>query len=260
MGQTYRAMTAAHVADLVQMLHDEHGVRYFAIFDANFAQDVARVTTFCEEILRRNLKILLDLPTGLPINATAPAMIEALAAAGMIRTCISVETGDDFIRNDVMHKGVEREEIFKVVGSLRRYPQIFLFTDYVMGMPEDTRESLEASCRLIDELDTDEISLSIAAPYPGTKLFEQCLRDNLLMPDMVRDRLYETDWYSHANVNRFYIKPYRLDLATLSAYRDRIMALRQVKVAAYRQRMKTYFGIEPQPRTDRYDAAMRPGA
>jgi anaerobic magnesium-protoporphyrin IX monomethyl ester cyclase len=244
MGQKYRAMTARHVVDMVQRLHDEHGVRYFAIFDANFAQDVPRVVEIGREITRRNLKILLDLPTGLPINATAPALIDALAEAGLIRTCISVETGDDFIRNDVMRKGVERDEIFHVVASIRRYPQISLLTDFVMGMPEDTRESLEASCRLIAELDTDDITLSIATPYPGTALFEQCRRDNLFLPDVPADRLYETDWYSHANIDRFYIRPYRLDLDALGAYRDRILALRAGKIAAYERRMATYFGVD----------------
>lgn len=257
MGLKYRAMTAAHVVDLIQMLYDEHGVRYFAIFDANFAQDTARVLAICDEITRRNLNILLDLPTGLPINATAMKMIDALAEAGLIRTCISVETGDDYIRNDVMHKEVKHEEIFHVVDSIRRYPHIFLLTDFVMGMPEDTAASLEASCRLIEDMDTDDITLSIATPYPGTKLFEQCARDKLFLPDIDCDRLYETDSYSHANVNRFYLKPYQLDPDTLSRYRDRILALRQVKMAAYRQRMKTRFGVDPQSMRAGYGAAVQ---
>lgn len=243
MGQGYRPMRAGHVADLVQMLHEERGARYFAIFDANFAQDTQRVIDICREITRRNLDILLDLPTGLPINSTAAAMVDALAEAGLIRTCISVETGDDYIRNTVMRKHVEHEEISQVVASIRRYPQISLLTDFVIGMPEDTPESLETSCRLMEDLDTDDIALSIATPYPGTELFEQCRRDGLFLPDMDLERLYETDWYSHANLNRFYLKPYALDLDTLSAYRDRIFAMRQRKIAAYEERMRTHFGI-----------------
>lgn len=258
MGQAYRALTATHVVDLMQMLHDEHGAGYFAIYDANFAQDTARVLAICDEIARRNLKILLDLPTGLPINATATAMIDALAEVGLIRTCISVETADDFIRNSVMHKGVDRAEIGQVVAAIRRYPHIFLVTDFVIGMPEDTRESLESSYQLGAALDTDDIALSIATPYPGTKLFEQCLRDKLLLPDLVGDRLYETEGYSHANQTRFYLKPYRLDLDTLSDYRDRILALRPAKMAAYGQRMKAWFGIDSQSMIERYAEAVQP--
>ncbi len=243
MGPRYRPMSAARVVDMMQMLCEGHGVRYFAIFDANFAEDTARVLDICNEIARRNLKVLLDLPTGLPINATAATLIDALAEVGLIRTCISVETGDDFIRNSVMRKQVDRDEILTVVASIRRHPFICLLTDFVIGMPEDTKESLETSCRLIAELDTDDIALSIATPYPGTKLFEQCVRDKLFVTDVVCDRLYEADWYSHSNLSRFYIKPYNLDLDTLSAYRDRILAMRQAKMDAYSQRMNVHFGV-----------------
>jgi anaerobic magnesium-protoporphyrin IX monomethyl ester cyclase len=259
MGQKYRPMSAARVVDMMQMLHEEHGVGYFAIFDANFAQETDRVLAICEQIVQRNLNILIDLPTGLPINSTATAMVDALAQAGMIRTCISVETADEFIRNTVMQKHVDHEEIFAVVAALRRHPQIALVTDFVIGVPEDTRESLDASCRLIEDLDTDDIALSIATPYPGTELFEQCRRDRLFLPDMNLDRLYETDWYSHANLNRFYLKPYALDLDALNTYRDRILALRQVKMAAYQQRMKAQFGIEAEPMWTNQAAAVPAG-
>jgi radical SAM superfamily enzyme YgiQ (UPF0313 family) len=258
MGQKYRPLSAAHVVDMIQMLYDEHGVRYFAIFDANFAQDVDRVIEICNEIIKRDLNLLMDLPTGLPINAAATALVDALAEAGLIRTCISVETGDDFIRNTVMRKHVDQEEIFTVVAAIRQYPQIALLTDFVIGMPEDTERSLETSCRLIADLDTDDIALSLATPYPGTELFEQCRRDRLFLPDMNLDRLYETDWYSHANLNRFYLKPYALEVDTLIAYRDRILSLRQGKIAAYERRMKTHFGVDSESvREPRHHRATR---
>ncbi len=155
-----------------------------------------------------------------------------------------METGDEFIRNSIMLKQVDHDEIFRVVSAIRRYPHIFLLTDFVIGMPEDTEESLERSCQLIADLDTDGITLSIATPYPGTNLFEQCVRDKLFLPDILCDHLYEADWYSHSNVHKFYIKPYNLNLKMLSAYRDRILDMRKDKIAAYEKRMKTYFGID----------------
>jgi len=168
-----------------------------------------------------------------------------------------VETADDYIRNTIMRKQVKQEEIFAVVAAIRRHRQIALVTDFVIGMPEDTQESLETSCRLIADLDTDDIALSIATPYPGTKLFEQCTRDQLFLSDIDCDRLYETDWYSHANVNRFYLKPYQLDLDTLGAYRDRILALRKEKIAAYEKRMKTRIGIDFHAVRENHDGSVR---
>jgi anaerobic magnesium-protoporphyrin IX monomethyl ester cyclase len=244
MGLRHRPRSAARVADELQMLHEKHGVRYFAFFDANFAQDPLRVIALCNEILKRNLRLTLDLPTGLPFNAATPEMVDALAAAGLIRTCVSVESGDAHIRNEVMGKNIEEDDMFAVVAAVRRHPQIFLVTDYVLGMPEDTEESLEASCELIERLDTDDIALCLATPYPGTRLYEQCVRDDLFLPGIDRSRLWEADWYCHNNLNRFVIKPYQLNLETLTAYRDRILAFRASKRRSYRNRMQDRFEVE----------------
>ena len=240
MGHRHRPRSPERVADDLQMLHEKHGVQYFTFFDANFAHDPQRVISICHEIQRRNLRIFLDLPTGMPVSSAAGEMIDALAAAGLIRTCISVESGDAYIRNHIMGKNIAEDEIFKLVAAVRRHPQIFLLTDFVLGMPEDTEATVEASCKLIEDMDTDDIALSIATPYPGTKLFQQCVRDNLFMPGIDRSRLWESDWYSHANVDRFTIRPYKLDTDALMAYRDRILALRENKIHSYRERMQKW--------------------
>ncbi len=245
MGPRYRAQDPKRIVDMIQRLHERHGVRCIAIYDANFAQIPERVLKICEEIKKRSLTLSIDLPTGLPINRGTEEMIEALVAVGLFRTCISVESGDAVIRNEVMMKAVEQEDIFRVVRAIRRHPQVFLLSDFVMGMPEDTRESLEASYRLIENLDTDDITLSLATPYPGTELYSQCARENLFH-DVDRDNLWKADWYNHNHTGRFVIKPHDLEIEVLADYRDRILGLRQRKIAGYHHRMKTVFGFDSQ--------------
>ena len=76
--------------DMIQRLHEGNDVRCFAIYDANFALDPHRVTSICREIDKRNLRIIIDLPTGLPIHEAVDEVLDALASVGLIRTCISV--------------------------------------------------------------------------------------------------------------------------------------------------------------------------
>ena len=241
MGRAYRPLPALRVVQMIQTLYEEHGIAYFAIFDANFAEDVGRVLDICDEIAKRNLKISLDMPTGLPISKASRTMIDALAGVGLIRTCISVESGDQIIRNQVMLKNIEEEEIFNVANAIRQYPQIFLLTDFVLGMPEDTEKSVAASTQLIEKLDIDDISLTIATPYPGTQLYEQCLRDQLFFdPEDVRE-FWHLNKYSHNNVHDFVIKPYHLGREELNRQRDQILDLRRGKQEGYKKRMDKYF-------------------
>ena len=250
MGYRHRPMSANKVVDMLQWLYETKAIHTFVIYDANFAQDFKRVITICDEIQRRNIKLTLDLPTGLPLNKTAKEMIDALAGVGLIRTCVSVESGDISIRNDVMKKKIMEDEALDVIKAIRKYPQIFLMTDFVMGMPEETIKSLDASVGLMESLDTDDIDLSIAAPYPGTELFAQCVRDNLFFSDININMLYCSTEYSHSNRNRFIIKPYKLDIDTLSRYRDKILLLRKNKIQAYHNRMKKIYGVDSLYRTN----------
>jgi radical SAM superfamily enzyme YgiQ (UPF0313 family) len=243
MGPFYRSLSAVKVVDLMQNLIENYDVYYFVIFDANFAQESGRVIDICNEICRRKLKICLDIPTALPINSAAPEIIDALAEVGLIRTCISIESGDDNIRNKIMKKNVKNDDIFKVVEAIRHHPQIFLLVDFVIGMPEDTVESLEESCGIIADLDCDDIVLFIATPYPGTKLWRQCERENLYFPDIDIKNFWMAEGYSHVNNKCFIIKPYDLDMDTLQDYRDRILSYRDIKLSAYHKRMKRVFNI-----------------
>lgn len=244
MGMTYRYLDVATTADLIQRLYETYSVRTFVIYDANFTHKTKRVIELCEEITKRNLKLNLDLPTGLPLNLSSLEIIDALVGAGLIRTCVSMESGDGYIRNEVMKKRISEDEALTTINRIRKYPQVFMMTDFVMGMPEETIESLEASVKFIECLDTDDIDLSISTPYPGTALFDQCEREGLFFSNVDKDLLYCSTDYSHANRNIFTIKPYQVDLETLKYYRDRILEMRPLKIKSYHNRMKSIFGIE----------------
>lgn len=244
MGSRHRTMSSIKVVDMIQSLYEQYNTKCFAIFDANFSQDVSRVIDICNEIEKRNIKICLDLPTGIPINKSSREMIDALVSIGLIRTGISIESGDTYVRNEIMKKNVEEEDIFILIEDVRRHPHVHLLVDFVMGMPEDTKEGLETSCKLIEQIDVDSLALSVATPYPGTPLYKQCVEQNLFFDDINHKELWTGEWFTHANINKFIIKPPALDLETLQIYRDRIIKLRDKKVINYKKRMKELFNVD----------------
>jgi len=219
MGPRYRPRSAEHVLDEMEFLYHEHQTRYFEIMDDNFTLNKKRTLEICRGLIKRNLDIQFRTPNGLSINSLDEETVEALAEAGLVWAFIAVESGSDFIRNQVMGKRLERRKIFEVVRAFKRQPQIILRGMFIMGMPEDTTESLMATYRLIEELEMDDCSVANATPFPGTPLYEQCLRENRLLYGGLGhwndDRVFTSN-----KGGDFFIKPENMTLPELARWRN----------------------------------------
>ena len=80
------------------------------------------------------------------------------------------------------------EEYQNLSHLLNKYKDLGKFdftTLFVIGMPQETHESLKATTDIILDLKLDKIAMGFAIPYPGTKLFEVCKRDNLFMKSIL---------------------------------------------------------------------------
>ncbi len=233
MGTRFRTRSAEEVFKEIEYLYKEHNVRYFNIMDDNFTLDKKRVKQICKYIIDANLDLSFDMPNGIMTTTLDDDVIDALAEAGFAYCFLAIESGSDFIRNKVMHKQLSLDTIFRVIESFRRHPQIHLAAFFLMGMPEETRETLEETYSLIEKLDLDSFKMSVATPFPGTKLFDQCLRDNLFLVDKatLNSLWCNTDWYQRIlNVNPpFFLKPYKMDIAELEDYANKFEAQRHQK-------------------------------
>ena len=243
MGREYRALNPKNVVDLMQSLYEYVGAHYFAFFDANFTQDPPRVMQICNEIKRRDLKFQIDLPTGFPINVSSEEMVTALVEIGLIRTGISIESGDKYIRNDVMKKNVAQEAIFNIVDMVRKFPQVIFLVDIVIGMPEDTKETIETTYQIVEQLDIDEIVICTATPYGGTPLYEQCVKEHLFFEGVDPSLFWCSEGFSHHEVDGYIIKPYALEIEDLEGFKKRFQDLRVIKNNRYKKRMLDVFGV-----------------
>ena len=61
------------------------------------------------------------------------------------------------------------------------------FAFFIYGYPGETVQTMDQTTRYAIELDPDFANFYPAVPYPGTALYEKCVRDGLLRPE-------EADW------------------------------------------------------------------
>jgi len=224
MGPRWRPRSATNVVDEIEYFYNKYNQNHFLFMDDNMTLGKARTLEICREIVKRGLNIQFETPNGISINTLDEEVMEAMVSAGLVRVSLAIESGSDYIRNSIMKKRLDRKKIFEIVKFTKKYKQLYTKAFFIIGMPEETKETLEETYRMIKEIDVDRVYIHNVVPYPGTKLFEQALRDNLFV-DISVDNLYKSPDLYVANWKRIFIKPYNLSLDDLRKFRFKCESL-----------------------------------
>lgn len=218
MGKKHRKRSIKAIIDEIELLHKEYGVNYFSFMDDQLTLNRAHTIELCDEMIKRKLEIVWDTPNGLWINSLRENVIAKMAEAGLARASLAVEHGDDYIRNEVIGKNLERKRVIEVANLLKKY-KIMSHGQFIMGFPEDTNETLKNSYDFINEIQLDKVGVGTLIPFPETKLYEQVVKDNLFFETPNFKELWKKP-VSQGQGN-FIIKPYKMNLSELEYWRQK---------------------------------------
>lgn len=112
---------------------------------------------------------------------TSYETLKAMKEGGLRLLVVGFETGDPQILKNI-HKGATLELARRFVKWCRQL-DIKMHGTFMVGLPGETRQSLQASMRFACELDPDTIQVSLATPYPGTEFYEFCRERGYLQDD-----------------------------------------------------------------------------
>ena len=65
-----------------------------------------------------------------------------MAEAGLVYANLAIEHGDEYMRNKIIGKALDRKKIFEVAALFKKY-KVMGIGLYIMGFPEDTNETLQ---------------------------------------------------------------------------------------------------------------------
>src|SRR5438552_9511608 len=142
--------------------------------------------------------------------------LKAMADAGARLLIVGFESGDDQILKNIK-KGATVEMARTFAKNCKKLG-IRVHGDFIIGLPGETKETIQKTIELAKELDSETIQVSIAHAYPGTELHQQLERShipiNLLMADSHGHQLPHIEYPKLSRqemmsaVNRFYDEYY----------------------------------------------------
>lgn len=104
--------------------------------------------------------------------------LKELKANGLRLLLVGFESGNQQIL-DRIRKGLKLDMAREFMRNCHRLG-IKVHGTFVIGLPIETRETIEETIRFAQELDPHTIQVSIAAPYPGTELYRQAVANGWL--------------------------------------------------------------------------------
>ncbi len=147
-------------------------------------------------------------------NATASSVTDETAQrlrdAGCYEVRIGLESGNDHLRRDVLGKKATREDILNAFRRLRE-AGIDSYSFNMIGLPYETRETIEDTIRLNQLARPDELFCSVFQPYPGTRLYDLCR---------------EKGWFTGRTVGSYFENEYVLDQPGVS--RQEVLYYREI--------------------------------
>jgi len=232
-GKRIRYRSPENVIEEMKTYIDRYGLTYFNITDDNLTINRNRVIRLMNLIVKENMNIQFSTENGVYLNTLDEEVLDAMSSAGLARLHLAFETGSDYIRNKVIGKRLYNKKIDELKNDLMKdkYHHIYLYGYFVIGFPEETEETLEETYQLITSFPLDNYSVFYATPYPGTKLYDQCLKERLFLEDY----FYNVDsLVNQVDVGQMvkglpFIKPYNLDLSKLIEFKNKTLDYMQKK-------------------------------
>jgi radical SAM superfamily enzyme YgiQ (UPF0313 family) len=165
-GHRYRVRSPENVAaEMAYLKKCFPQVREFFFDDHTFTANLPRA----REIAKRLA------PLGLTWSCNSRANLEydtirQFKDSGLRLFLVGYESGNADILQRIK-KGVTTEEMRRFTRSCHR-AGVVIHGTFILGLPIETRETIEESIRFAQDLDVFSIQVSLAAPYPGTELYE----------------------------------------------------------------------------------------
>ena len=164
----------------LEKLSNEYGVKNIKIIDEMFIFKPQHFLTIAEGLVNR--KIDLNIWAYARVDTTKQEHLDLLKKGGFNWLCYGFEAGNEKVRQDV-HKGkFGREDMVNVRGLVEK-AGINVLGNYMFGLPEDDKESMQQTLELAKELNCEFGNFYCAMAYPGSELYKEAVARGWKLPN-----------------------------------------------------------------------------
>jgi hopanoid biosynthesis associated radical SAM protein HpnJ len=175
-GHRYRVRSAANVIAEVQWIKENMPEVEEIMFDDDTFTDTSNLPRV-EEIASGMGKLGMTWSCNAKANVPYKTL-KVMKDNGLRLLLVGYESGDDQILHNIK-KGL-RTDIARRFSSDCRKLGILVHGTFILGLPGETKETIDKTIKFAKEINPHTIQVSLAAPYPGTTLYKQAVDNGWL--------------------------------------------------------------------------------
>jgi hopanoid biosynthesis associated radical SAM protein HpnJ len=239
-GHRYRTRSVENVvAEIEAAMIAFPQVKEFFFDDDTFTDDLPRAEAIAEGLGKLGVTWSCNAKANVPRST-----LEKLKAGGLRLLLVGYESGDQQILHNIK-KGMRIEVAEKFTQDCHDLG-IQIHGTFIVGLPGETKETLEKTKAWARKINPHTIQVSLAAPYPGTFLYDQAVENGWLditNAELINDKgvqiapLHYPGVLSHEEIfhsvedfyKKFYFRPRKIGAIVNEMIRDSDMMKRRLR-------------------------------
>ncbi|PPD15701.1 MAG: magnesium-protoporphyrin IX monomethyl ester anaerobic oxidative cyclase [Methylobacterium sp.] len=211
----YRIRDPQKVVDEIVELKEKHGVGFFILADEEPTINRKKFIAFCNALIDRKVNILWGINTRVTDILRDEDVLPLYRKAGLIHVSLGTEAAAQ-MKLDLFNKETTVAQNKKAIQLLRE-AGIVVEAQFIVGLENETAETLEETYRMAQDWKPDLANWSMYTPWPFSDLFRE-LGDkveifdyekyNFVTPIMKPDAMDRGELLDRVmnNYRRFYMK------------------------------------------------------
>jgi hopanoid biosynthesis associated radical SAM protein HpnJ len=173
-GHRYRTRSVGHVIEEIAWAKQAFPqVKEFFFDDDTFTDNLPRAEAIAKELGKLGVTWSCNAKANVPRES-----LEVLRDNGLRLFLVGYESGNQKILHNIK-KGMRIEVAEKFTKDCHDLG-IVIHGTFILGLPGETKETIEETIRFATKINPHTIQVSLAAPYPGTFLHRQALDNGWL--------------------------------------------------------------------------------
>ncbi|APV43958.1 Radical SAM superfamily enzyme YgiQ, UPF0313 family [Dehalogenimonas formicexedens] len=173
----YAFLSAERIVSQIEFLRKTYDAKYIRFDEDNFTFNRKRLRDFCNLLIERKIKISWNCDSRADLSEADVAL---MAKAGCVAIGLGLESGSqrglDFMQKDITVPEMERTFWSLVKHHIRTSVYI------IYGYPTETVDDFQATHEMLKRLDNPYYMYNRFVPFPGSALYDYCVREGLITP------------------------------------------------------------------------------